>query len=82
MNKEFIVVDLRDGKTIGEMTMKDFSEWIEDTTQYMLWVYSNDYEDKSDYAKKRMLRDLKICADYSSIRGVEVEWNSFRFIPI
>lgn len=48
----------------------------------MLWVYGNDYEDKSDYAKKRMLHDLKICADYSSIRGVEVEWNSFRFIPV
>lgn len=28
----FIAVDMRTGKMIGEMTMKDFSEWVEDTS--------------------------------------------------
>ena len=60
--------------------MKDFSEWIEDTSEYMLWVYGRDYND--DYAKKRMLHELKVLSDYSFANNKEIEWNLFKFIPI
>lgn len=82
MDKEFTIINLRNNQVIGEMTMKDFSEWVEDTQEYMLWVYGRDYESNADYAKKRMLHELKICSNYSFINKKETEWNKFKFIPI
>ena len=80
MDKEFIIINLRDDKTVGEMTMKDFSEWVEDTSEYMLWVYGRDYDDT--YAKKRLQHELRICSNYAAINRKETEWNLFKFIPV
>ena len=59
--------------------MKDFAEWVEDTSQYEEWSWK--YID-NDYARKRMIHDLKVCEDYSTIGSRETEWNHFRFIPL
>lgn len=76
MNNEFLIVDLRKDILLGEMTLGDFVEWVEDTDQFNEWGQKYN----RNYAIKRMRHDLEILCDYSKANNAEVEWNKFSFI--
>ena len=78
MNNEFLIVDLRKDILLGEMTLGDFVEWVEDTDQFNEWGQKYN----RNYAIKRMRHDLEVLCDYSKANNVEVEWNKFSFISV
>ena len=74
MMKEFLFIEK--DKVIGEMEMKNFLDWFENSVQFELW--SSRYPDK-DYASKRAKHDLGILEDYVWKNG-EANWENFKIM--
>lgn len=81
MKRRFTVVDLETGKMVSdEMTIDEFKNWFTGSVRYNKWAESRHYDET--YAQKKMGRELSVVSDYSFFQKKEVDWNSYRFIPI
>lgn len=72
--KEFLFIEK--DKVIGEMEMKSFLDWFENSVQFELW---SSYYPNKDYALKRAKHDLKILEDYVWKKG-EATWENFKIM--